>query len=187
MKKYYVMLIAVMSLNGSGCSNSSADSVDAATKVLASNVVLDNTKTRLTSNTLQTAIEELAPITISASGIVGTWDVTNYPNSTTDSTGKVTFNSNGTYSVTSGAFRVAGNYINSPYSGTWRVLENTLFELISDIPDNSTITTVDPSLAFRNSGGVGASASKYPQPILFTKSKIILKDGTFVAVLIPAE
>jgi hypothetical protein len=123
-------------------------------------------------------------MTLTASGMVEAWGVTNYPNCTTDSTGKVTFNSDGTYSVTIGAFRVAGNYINAPYTGTWRVFEDTYFELISDTPDTLTVT---PSVAaFRNSGAA-ASASKYPQPILFTKSKIILKDGTFVTILKPAQ
>jgi hypothetical protein len=187
MEKYcYVLLIAVSTLACSGCSSSSADSVDSGTKVLASNVVIDNSKTKLSSTTLQSAIEELAPLTLSASGLTGTWDVTNYPNSTTDSTGKVTFKSDGTYSVTSGSFRVAGNFIDAPYTGKWKVLEGTLFELISDIPDVSGVTANSGAgTAFRNS--VGTYAAKYPQPLLFNNSRIILKDGAYVAVLKPAQ
>jgi hypothetical protein len=122
-----------------------------------------------------------------ASVIVGTWNVNNYPAIAPYGSGQVSFFANGTYSVTSGAFRVAGNYINAPFTGTWRIVEGVLVELVTDVADTLAVVagSTNDGTAFRNSGG--ASPTKYPQPILLTASKIVLKDGALVSVLTQAQ
>jgi hypothetical protein len=118
--------------------------------------------------------------------LVGTWNVKNYPATPPYGNGQVTFFANGTYSVTSGAFRVAGNYINAPYTGTWRIVEGVLLELVCDAPDTFAVGTgtTDGGTAFRNSGG--APSAKYPQPVLFNAPRVVLKDGALVSALTPA-
>ncbi|MBT1070990.1 DUF5004 domain-containing protein [Pelotalea chapellei] len=183
MKKICVVLALIAAACCSGCSTASnADSVDTTAKVLASNVAIDNTKTRLSSTSLQSMVEELAPA-LSPSTLVGTWDVTNYPENVT---GKVTFNNDGTFTVISGAFRVACP-VDGLFTGTWRIIEGSLIEVI---PDLSGIIQLNPAVpgggtAFRNSGGV--VGDYYPLPLLFTKSKIILKGLNAVSVLKPTQ
>ncbi|MBU5612626.1 hypothetical protein [Geomonas azotofigens] len=178
MNRTFAVLMAGMALVTSACSSSSqADSVDANTKMLASNIIIDNSKTTLSATTLQSAIEELAPATLSSSVIVGSWNILNYPDK---STGSVTFNSDGTYSVTSGAFRVSGNLVDAPYTGKWKMIEGTLLELVPDVTDTYHGTT-------GNDSGVLDASSKYPSALVFTKSKIILKDASMVSILSPAK
>lgn len=179
MNRILALLIAGMALFTSACSSSSqADSVDTNTKVLASNIVIDNSKTTLSATTLQSAMEELAPASLSASVIVGSWTVLNYPDK---STGTVTFNADGTYSVSAGSFRVAGNYFDAPYTGKWKMVEGTLLELVADVADGYKGSTGN------DAGVLDASPSKYPSALTFTKSKIILKDGNFASILKPAS
>jgi len=111
--------------------------------------------------------------------LVGTWNITNYPaddDTAASSTGTVVINADGTYSVTNGAFRVAGNYINAPYTGTWRILEGAIVELVTDVPD--VVNYVD--------SGRLSLKRKYPVPIIYTKAKVLLKDGNSLAVLKPS-
>lgn len=178
MKVLMIVVIVGMAMATIACSSSSqANTVDTATKVLASNVAIDTSKTTLSATTLQSVIEEIAPAKLSDSTMVGTWAVINYPGNTV---GAVTFSSDGTYSVTSGAFRVAGNFIDAPYTGKWKMIEGTLVELTAD-----TIVDGYHGTLGNDSGSFGESASKYPSALVFSKSKIILKDGSFVSVLRP--
>jgi len=111
--------------------------------------------------------------------LVGTWNITNYPaddDTAASSTGTVVINADGTYSVTNGAFRVAGNYINAPYTGTWRILEGAIVELVRDVPD--VVNYVD--------SGRLSLKRKYPVPIIYTKAKVLLRDGNSLAVLKPS-
>ncbi|WP_026840531.1 hypothetical protein [Citrifermentans bremense] len=177
MKRILAFVIAGMTLLTSACSSSQADSVDTSTKVLASNIIIDNSKTTLSATTLQSAIEELAPASLSASVIVGTWTASNYPDK---SIGTVTFNSDGTFSVSAGSFRVACNYVDAPYTGKWKMVEGTLLELVADVADGYKGGT-------GNDAGVMDASSKYPSVLAFTKSKIILKDRNFASILKPAS
>jgi len=117
--------------------------------------------------------------------LVGTWNITNYPaddDTAASSTGTVVINADGTYSVTNGAFRVAGNYINAPYTGTWRILEGAIVELVTDVSDGGKYIDIG-----RGDGGAMSSLKrKYPVPIIYTKAKVLLKDGNSLAVLKPS-
>ncbi|QWV96092.1 hypothetical protein KP005_11945 [Geomonas nitrogeniifigens] len=178
MRQSMTLVIVALAMAIGGCSSSSqADAVDTNVKVLASNVAVDNTKTTLSATTLQSAIEEVAPAKLSDSTMVGTWTVTNYPG---NSSGIVTFSSNGTYSVTSGAFKVAGNYIEVPYTGTWKMIEGTLVELVISYP-----ILYSGSNTGNDVGGTTEATSKYPSALVFSKNRIILKDGAFVSILKP--
>lgn len=115
--------------------------------------------------------------------LVGTWNITNYPgddDTAASSTGTVVINIDGTYSVTSGAFRVAENNINAPYTGTWRVLEGAIIELVIDASDGVKYSSG------ADAGWLDSSKRKYPAPITYTKTKVLLKDGSRLTVLKPS-
>lgn len=80
-------------------------------EVLASQVVLDTSTNSLQSTNLQTALDTEIAVDVSTN-IVGVWDIQNFSSDGrfqgATETGRVEFKSDGTYTVISGGFAVAG-------------------------------------------------------------------------------
>lgn len=129
--------------------------IDTNVKVLAENVILDNSLTTIEAETVQEAIEELAPVLSEV--IVGTWNTRSYNNGAQGDIGKVTFQADGTFTIESGRVTVLDG--DGVMNGTWTVVDNDVLKttIIGDDFDN------DPNDIY----------VRYPIPVLLTSNKIV--------------
>jgi len=142
-------LICILALclgcSGGGSGNANADGLDTATKVLASNVVLNKTSVDTSSSDLQSTLEEVQPILSDIA--VGTWNTSSYGNGYAGETGSITLKSDGTFTVNSGVISLFGAAVVplcggshtcgalAGHTGTWEVVKGLLLKLdLDEIP-----------------------------------------------------
>ncbi|HIJ94486.1 MAG TPA: hypothetical protein HPP94_01830 [Desulfuromonadales bacterium] len=184
MRQFIVLLIAIECLflqacSGSGPSTADSNTIDSSSKVLASNTILDNTKTRLVSTTLQSAIEEIAPSKFSDSSFVGKWTVSNYGNGYEGLISKIELMNDGTFSVTYGTFVIGDIAVkqNVPVAGKWQIVKDSLVELQQDGLQQRTILV-------NNSPTILTTPydKHYIYPLFLAPSKIIVTQASNISV-----
>lgn len=85
-----------------------SDNIDTETKLLAENVIFENTQSsQIESDNVQDALEEITLILSDV--LVGTWDIQNYNQEDCHApTGKIIINNDGTFDLTEGSFAAIG-------------------------------------------------------------------------------
>jgi len=153
---------------GNGIIRVQANQLPSNIQVLASNVSLTTTNNSLISTDLQTALDkELA--TDLASSLVGTWAITNV---TTDgvysgalTSGRVTFNVDGGYTIADGGFAAAGRVASGtgslcaiPTSQTYQVIDGAIYFAANAGGDSVAIVAKNTADAITliGDGGCGA-------------------------------
>lgn len=112
---------------GSGPSSANADTINASTKVPASNVLLDNSRTNLSATTMQNAIEQLAPAMNLQTSLPGTWNANFYCNESapySNPNGTITISADGSYSYTDSL------QPGSSFTGTWSIVNGNIIKLM---------------------------------------------------------
>ena len=152
MKKYLFLVVGFLTgiVYVAACGTSVPDSVaDAvATVVHAVDVIFDNTTTQIGATTVQGAIDEvegrvnsLESSNVTASSLAGTWSFASIYDATETVSGSLTFNTDGTYSATSG-FKI-NSLTDFCSSGRYTVAGSIIvFETNCDSssPENSVVT-----------------------------------------------
>lgn len=113
--------------------------VDTETKVLARNVVLDNSLTSLIGTNLQSAMEEIAPVVSDI--LPGSWDTKVFGDMRTGDLGSIVFNSDGTFHVQDGVLDLIQvcDDVDCYYlsDGKWEVIDNMVIKFTNEDNENS--------------------------------------------------
>jgi hypothetical protein len=165
------LTVSLLGCSGGGSGNANADGIDTTTKVLASNVVLNNSSVDTSSSDLQSYLEEVEPILPGV--FIGTWNTSSYGNGFAGETGSITLRSNGTFTMDNGvislfgaaAFTLCGGSYTcgalAGKTGTWEVVKGVLLKLdLDEIAglDSTFTQAVYAQIAVKNKTKLVASA-----------------------------
>lgn len=150
-----------------------ANSLDATTKVLASNVIVDPRFMNISASNLQSALDNIKPSTLNM--IIGTWNTFSYSKDVyygprTGATGSITFKTDGTFVGNNGVNAFWPLWDLTGKTGKWGLEREVLIRLSLDDDRNGLYNTnVNPVLIISDTNKFVLVAGD--QSVIFEKAR----------------